>query len=422
MVTNVVGEFGQNKTVLLGYIPDLIKLLQNKIGFIPNITLVPSNQTYSGLIQSVVNGDYDIVIGDVTENSIRRELVTFSYPIFDNSLRIVMRKTPDIIIDLQSFLKSFSRNLWLLVLFAVIYAGLLICLIERNNNETLRNRSKLSQLTMSIWYSFGNLVGYGVDFHVNTAAGRLVTASLYMLILILVATFTANLASNLTILKSKNIISGIDDIKSGKIPFNRIGIRVGTASEDYYLREISANTRNYYEFESEQKLYNNLLDGVVDTIFIDAGIAEYYTNNIYRNLTIVGEEFDKGVYGIVSRKHWLYDEDLDVNILSLRESGKLDDLRETWFQKKGCPNIYERSTAMYIDSMSGLFLIFAIITVLSLLLSIWTKRYIVKNFLSQLFGQRKLLFQNKISMVKRLSKTSNYTQNSKLPSSTIVQF
>ncbi|CAF4716872.1 unnamed protein product, partial [Rotaria magnacalcarata] len=55
--------------------------------------------------------------------------------------------------------------------------------------------------------------------------------------LMLVASYTANLASDLIISKSQGTISGIDDIKSGKIPFNRIGVRVGTASEDYYLRE-----------------------------------------------------------------------------------------------------------------------------------------------------------------------------------------
>ncbi len=57
----------------------------------------------------------------------------------------------------------------------------------------------MSAIGMSMWYSFGNLVGYGVDFHAQTAAGRIITAGLYVLSLILVATYTANLASDLTI-------------------------------------------------------------------------------------------------------------------------------------------------------------------------------------------------------------------------------
>ncbi|CAF3702163.1 unnamed protein product [Rotaria sp. Silwood1] len=406
IVTNVIDEFGQNTTKFTGYVPDLIELLADKIGFIPNIQLAPLNQTYSGLIQAVVNGQYDIVLGDVTVTAIRRELVGFSNAIFDNSLRIIMRKTPYVTIELLSFLKPFSRNLWLLVLGACIYAALLICLVEKNDNEIFQNRSILSQITMSIWYSFGNIVGYGVDFHVNTAAGRLLTAGLYMLSLILVATYTANLASDLTISKSKDIISGINDIKNGKIPHNRIGIRIGTVSEDYYLREISSGSRNYYPLKSRQDLYDSLLAGIIDASFMDIGTGEYITNNIYCNLTLIEDDFDKGVFGIVTPKEWLYTKDLDVNILLLRESGQLDDLRQKWFKKRNCPNLDETSISMEIDSMSGLFLIFALITFLSLLLSIWSKRLIIKDNLLNILHRKGFLLKKKANMIKQSSKPS----------------
>ncbi|CAF2099385.1 unnamed protein product [Rotaria magnacalcarata] len=75
------------------------------------------------------------------------------------------------------------------------------------------------------------------------------------------------------------LFCGIDDIKSGKIPSNRIGG------------------------------------------------AEYVTNNIYSNLTLVGEGFEQESLAIVTPKQWLYGQDLDVNILFLKESGNLDNLQ-----------------------------------------------------------------------------------------------
>ncbi|CAF0965076.1 unnamed protein product [Rotaria sordida] len=405
MVTNVINGSGQNITKLIGYIPDLIEILQNKMGFIPIVQLAPSNQTYSELIQAVENGIYDIVIGDITVTAMRRERVDFSNAIFDNYLRIIMRKTSDVNIDLLSFLKPFSRNLWWLVLGACIYAGILLCLVERQDNEALQNRSIFSQVTMSVWYSFGNIVGYGVDFDVNTAAGRLITIGLYMLSLVLVASYTANLASDLTISKSKSIISGIDDLKSGKIPFNRIGILVGTAAEDYYLREISEGSRNYYPVESTEELYDSLLANIIDATFMDIGVAEYDTNNVYCNLTLVGEGFDKSVFGIVTSKEWLYAQDLDVNILSLRESGELDDLRIKWFQIKNCPDSSETSTAIGIESMGGLFLTFGVISVLSLLLFAWSKRHILINYLFILICRKKSSRKRKNSMRRHSIKT-----------------
>ncbi|CAF3473605.1 unnamed protein product [Rotaria sp. Silwood1] len=373
--TTVTNKLEQNITKFIGYVPDLIDLLQNKMGFISHIELI-SNRTYASLGQLVENHVYDIIVGDVTVTATRRGKVGFSQSIFENSLRIVMRKTPDIHIDLLAFLKPFSRDLWLLILGTIIFTSILICLLERGKSRKLRKKSIINLYMMSMWYTFGNLVGFGADFHVKTAAGRLLTAGLYILCLVLVASYTANLASDLTIAKSKNIISGIDDIKSGKIPFNRIGILVGTADEEYYLREISSGSKNFYPLKSRQEMYNSLLNNLIDASFHDMGVAEYVTNNIYCNVTLIGEGFDKGAFGIITPKQWLYGQDLDVNILSLKESGDLDTLRRKWFQVKKCSESSTTSIAIGIESLSGLFVIFGVICVLALLLFAWKKRKI----------------------------------------------
>lgn len=367
---------------LVGFVPDLIDILQKSTEFIPEILLTPSNQTYDGLINSVINGDYDIVIGDVTVTATRRERVGFSNSIFDNALRIIMRKNIDDSVDYFSYLRPFSFSLWILLFATSIYAGFLICLLERRENEAIQDKSIVSSLAMSSWYSIGTIMGYGADFHSSTAAGRLLTLGLYFLSLVLVATYTANLTSSLTISKFQSPISGIDDIKNGKIPFHRIGIRVGTSDEDFYLREISGGIRNYYPIRSRQEIFDALLNNLIDVYFMDNGVAEYVTNAIYCNLTLVGAEFDKGAFGIVVPKQWVYGEELDINILSLRESGVLDELKRKWFQTGSCPDSSVTSKATTVEEMSGLFLTFAMITVLSVLLLIWKRRFIIREYLS----------------------------------------
>ncbi|CAF0954314.1 unnamed protein product [Rotaria sordida] len=275
---------------------------------------------------------------------------------------------------------------------------------------------------MSIWYAFGNLVGYGVEFSINTAAGRLLTAGIYILGLILVASYTANLASELTIAKSKDIISGIDDIKNGKIPFDRIGIRVGTAGEDYYLREISGGNPNYHKLYSRDELYNSLLARRIDISFINSGTGEYVTNNIYCNLTLTGTEFEKGVFGIVTPREWLYAQDLDVNILALRESGDIENLRQKWFGVQNCPDSFEESTAIGISALSGLFLVFGVIVILSLLLFAWTKRHNIKNCLFILIHRKKSSAETEDSMKRRSSTNSEHLQNHQIESQDTVYF
>ena len=224
---------------------------------------------------------------------------------------------------------------------------------------------------MSIWYSIGTMIGYGVDFHVKTAAGRLLVVGIYFLSVVLIATYTANLTSNLTISKSRGIISGIDDIKNGRIPFNRIGIITDSSIEDYYLREISGGSRNFYPLKSKEDMYNKLLNNVIDVSIMDSGVLEFITTGVYCNLTLVGTNFDRSAFGIVFPRKWLYEQILDVSILSLRETGIFDQLKNQWFQSSYCSHSSDASIELSIQQMSGIFLIFVIISIFSILLFIW---------------------------------------------------
>ncbi|CAF5173249.1 unnamed protein product, partial [Rotaria sp. Silwood1] len=125
MINYIRDEKGQMTTKLTGYIPDLIDILKKNMSFTPEIILAPSNQTYDGLVEAVAKSFYDLVIGDVTVTAKRRKIASFSNSIFDNSLRIIVRKTPPIRINLVSYLKPFSWQLWIVVLGSVIYAGVL---------------------------------------------------------------------------------------------------------------------------------------------------------------------------------------------------------------------------------------------------------------------------------------------------------
>jgi ABC-type amino acid transport substrate-binding protein len=350
------------------------------MGFIYEIVF-QTNTTYLKIIEDVADGVFDMFISDVTITDDRRRVADFSAAILNNALRIVVRNEPHASIDLLLFLQPFTWNLWLLILAANVYAGFLLLLYERETNAALRHKSIISSATMCYWFCFGTLMGYGVDFKVKTAAGRLLTTGLYILSLILVATYIASLASNFTLLTPVNIVSGIDDIKNGKIPSNRIGIRINTAIEDYYLREISHGIRDFYPLTSRQQTIDSLLNGVIDVTFMDSVTAETLTGNLYCNLTLAGDPFDYSAFGIVIPKGWMYGEELDVNILSMQETGVFDDLKKTWFPANSCPGSTDTSSSIGIDAMCGLFLVFGVISALSLFLFAWQQRYSIQKYL-----------------------------------------
>ena len=366
----VKNEYGHDVTSVIGYMPDVIDILKKKINFKGDIQLISisPNQTYASAVLGIKNGLFDILLGDVTVTSGRSEQVNFITPIFDNCLTMIMRKTNDVYIDLFLFVRPFSLELWFVLLSVVFVASVLLCLIEKDGNEVLQNKSKIFICTMSIWYVFGNMLGYGVDFHVHTSAGRFLTFGLYIVSIVSVAGYTANLSSELTRLKSKNMISSIDDIKSGMVRSNRIGIIVGTAIEDYYLREISRGIRDFYPLKSLQDAYDCLINNEIDVAFHDIGTAEYIVNNIYCNLTLVGECFDKSSFGILTPKKWLFRQDLSVHLLRLAESGVFDSLKRKWFTTRICADSSEQFTAIGIETFGGLFIVFSIISCLTLVL------------------------------------------------------
>ncbi|CAF5047567.1 unnamed protein product [Rotaria sp. Silwood1] len=157
MVQNVTDDNGQTTLQYTGYAIDLYQLVKNQLGFNATLLLKPPDQSYTDFVLSVSESVYDIIIADVTVTSARSKIVDFSSPIYDNSLRFVVRQANNAGIDLFSFLKPFSSRLWILVLGTCIYASILMLLIERRKNEDLQNRSFISQLTLSIWYCFGRV-------------------------------------------------------------------------------------------------------------------------------------------------------------------------------------------------------------------------------------------------------------------------
>jgi len=379
-------------TTLIGYIPDLINLLVDQLGFIPEIKIVPGNHTYNSLVDGVVNGIYDIVIADVTVTASRTERVSFSNSIFDNSLRVIIRKQTITKTSLTAFLSPLSVQLWMVLLFGMIFAGLLICIYERQHNELLQNRTIIGSIGMSIYYSFGNIVGYGAGFDMKTSAGRFVTVALYTLSIVIVATYTANLTSNLTLMKTEDIVSGVDDIKNGKVLLSRVGIMPNSSIEAYYLREISGGMKNYYPLYEANDIFRKLLSDDIDAAIMDSGILEYATSNAYCNLTLVGVGVDESVFGIVMPKNWLYARNFDYTILSLRESGQLDSLKTKWFRSTLCSNsdTVNTLTATSIESLSGLFMIFGIILFISIVIFVWESRYIVRRVCSvKIFQKRR---------------------------------
>ncbi|CAF3851610.1 unnamed protein product [Adineta steineri] len=118
----------------------------------------------------------------------------------------------------------------------------------------------------------------------------------------------------------------------------------------------------------------------------------------------MGKDFGQSAFGIVFQKKWQYEQILNIQILALRESGELDNLKRKWFQTTSCAQISDTSQAMTIQSMAGLFLTFAIITLLAILLFLWKKRFLIRKCLFNTKHNSNILARRSILICKPASK------------------
>ena len=364
---------GQIKFVAVGYIPDLIEYLQNKMGFITNITCLPSTYLYNQLVDDIVNNRFDMIIGDVTVLAARREKVDFSASIFDNSLRMVTRAVPTTNFEWSAFLDPFPGLIWLSILGIILLSGLLISFYERKNNRKFISKQTLPQIGIGIYDSYGSMLGNASNFEINTVEGRILFLGIGFMSFIFISTYQANLTSDFTVVKTRGMISGLDDIKNGEVPPHRIGIVIESSIEDFFLREISAGKRTFYPLRSREEMFNQLLNNIIDVAIMDAGVLEYATTSIYCNLTLVGASFDQSAFGIMIPKNWLFQQVLDVSILSLREDGVFFKLKAKWFQTNYCSQSADSSTKVSFRQMGAPFAIFLVFVILSLLVFVFTR-------------------------------------------------
>ncbi|CAF4488151.1 unnamed protein product, partial [Rotaria sp. Silwood2] len=356
-----------------GLFKDIMLYLKDRMSFRPVIIIAKPTIQYNELVDGVANRLFDTVMTTIAINAKRSKIVDFSAAIFPRSYRIVTRKPKSSQLNFLFFLKPFSWTLWLLILGTVFYASILIWFFQPKNADTQGNDKEYLTIEQSISYTICIILGKGPFFNVSTRAGRFLTYGLHALQIILLAIYTASLLASIIIENFKPTISGIDDIRNGKILPNRIGILVGSQAEEYYLNSISQDKKDYYPLKTANEVYTSLIDGDIDVAIWSNGSTEYHVNNIYCDLMTVGVEFAHGSYQIPVRQDWVYKTDLDFNILSLIESEELDRISAKWFGQRTCSktNLFEPKI-ITVQIMGGLFITFLIISIISILIHFWS--------------------------------------------------
>jgi len=196
-----------------GYLYDLQNELATRGQFKFEYILLPSKPKYlswtAELAQSLAH--IDIFGNDVYADTIERRVAGLGFPaaIGDKSLVLIAQLSLVSASDVWSFLQPFSNNLWA-VLFAIcIVNGVALWIV----NGDLQSFSIFS-IVHSIYISFATFTG-GTDLVAEKPAANVLNVGFSFFVLLVISTYTANLASFLINQQTPlTKVTSIDDANS----------------------------------------------------------------------------------------------------------------------------------------------------------------------------------------------------------------
>ncbi len=270
-------------------------------------------------------------LGAISITSERESVVDFTKPYKQKMFNFLMKK-PQQKTSIFQFLWPLSRYVWLLTISGMAVVGILLYTMDRFSPNSDHPRVGRFDLKESLWFAYGSLVGAGTEMVPRTVSGRLLTGTWWFFGLILVSSYTANLAAFLTVVKIETPIKSVVDLAS------QTKIQYGTVKNTYansMFRSSKLETfaKMWSFMETVDTMVDNFSVGIErvqqgDYAFIWDSPINKYIAMIECDTIAVGEPFDEKGYGIGVPMGASYRDDITMVILSLSESGYMQELDE----------------------------------------------------------------------------------------------
>ena len=265
-------------------------------------------------------------------NSERERAIDFTKPFKTRGISVLMR-TPKTAPSFFQFLKPFSPLVWICTIIAILFVSLVLFLFEKfSKHRNVKSDKHKYPLTQSCWFVFGGLVQGGPDPNPITLAGKTLIAVWWLFGLMMVSSYTANLAAFLTVKKIQPPISSVTDLK------DQTTIKFGTVRnsgvETFFKNTKIPAFRDMWTHMTElfpDAMVNTTQEGMKrvkneDYAFLWDNTVTSYMATTDCEYTEVGPPFDPKGFGIGVPPGATYRENLSLAILRLADAGVISEL------------------------------------------------------------------------------------------------
>ncbi|CAH1800080.1 unnamed protein product [Owenia fusiformis] len=350
-----------------GFCVDLLAEIAKIVKFTYKIELVPDDTygapndkgEWNGMVRQLIDKKADLAVASLTINYIREQVIDFTKPFMNLGISILFKVPKREKPGLFSFLNPLAIDIWLYVVAAYFVVSFLMFILARfspyewynphpcnpDTDIVLNNFS----LGNTFWFAVGTLMQQGSDINPRAVSTRIIGGMWWFFTLIIISSYTANLAAFLTVERMVSPIENAEDLsKQTKISYGTIS---GGSTMTFFRESEIPTYQRMWSFMSSKKptvFASSTEEGIRrvkqgNYAFLMESTMLDYTIQRNCDLMPVGGLLDSKGYGIGTPTGSLWRDPISLAILSLQENGKIAMLYNKWWRNTGTCSRDEKS-------------------------------------------------------------------------------
>ncbi|XP_072285890.1 glutamate receptor 3 isoform X3 [Pyxicephalus adspersus] len=350
-----------------GYCVDLASEIAKHVGIKYKLSIVedgkygardPETKIWNGMVGELVYGRADIAVAPLTITLVREEVIDFSKPFMSLGISIMIKKPQKSKPGVFSFLDPLAYEIWMCIVFAYIGVSVVLFLVSRfspyewhlEDTDEARDPQNPPDppnefgIFNSLWFSLGAFMQQGCDISPRSLSGRIVGGVWWFFTLIIISSYTANLAAFLTVERMVSPIESAEDLaKQTEIAYGTLDS--GSTKEFFRRSKIAVYEKMWsYMKSAEPSVFTKTTDDGVARVrkskgkfafLLESTMNEYIEQRKPCDTMKVGGNLDSKGYGVATPKGSALRNAVNLAVLKLNEQGLLDKLKNKWWYDKG---------------------------------------------------------------------------------------
>ncbi|XP_069680347.1 glutamate receptor ionotropic, kainate 2 isoform X2 [Periplaneta americana] len=371
-----------------GFCIDLLKWIANQVGFRYAIRLVPDHmygvfdpetKEWNGIVRELMEKRADLAVASMTINYARESVIDFTKPFMNLGIGILFKMPTSQPTRLFSFMNPLAAEIWIYVLAAYLLVSFTLFVMARfspyewNNphpclaeSDVVENQFSVSN---SFWFITGTFLRQGSGLNPKATSTRIVGGIWWFFTLIIISSYTANLAAFLTVERMITPIENAADLaEQTEISYGTL--EGGSTMTFFRDSKIGIYQKMWRFMESKRpsvfvSTYEEGVKRVLEgnyAFLMESTMLDYAVQRDC-NLTQIGGLLDSKGYGIATPKGSPWRDKISLAILELQEKGVIQILYDKWWKNTGdvCnrddKSKESKANALGVENIGGVFVV-----------------------------------------------------------------